>query len=346
MHWIKSNLKFLGAALAVVILGSVAVVVLTNQLSDKRAERDDAIASIEQMRSQKISPSAQNVKIFSEANANLAQALAPFEKRLSESQVKADQTEGIKFQINLRTARDRLVAESTANKRKVKLPENFTFGFGKFFSSLPQPEATPLLTKQLEIIQDLVMRLYTARISSLSRIARLPVEDAASLASDKKNADESSELLPPQPAQAPDSPYASFPFLFIFECSDESLRAFVNSVSNAGSSGKTEGGTLPHPVYYNIRHLQIVNNRAKPPTVQDLRNQSQQSLAPATDESGEAASQSAPTSSGSVAPILIVGNEQVEVTARIDYIEWKGDFPTAAAPDKKSSKKDPKKSKK
>ncbi len=114
----------------------------------------------------------------------------------------------------------------------VALPENFAFGFSRYVGTLPchsiRDEAErlrimALLSKQLQVIDELSQLLIQHRVEQLRSIRRLEVEPGAV----------SADAFSGVPIKDPQGLYTALPFELQFACSAESLRQILNALAKA-----------------------------------------------------------------------------------------------------------------
>ncbi|NQT92576.1 MAG: hypothetical protein HQ559_07440 [Lentisphaerae bacterium] len=98
---------------------------------------------------------------------------------MGKGQVESDEKSPSLFMGFLGEERARL--EEDALAAGTGIPEDFAFGFGRYFQKegeLPAPDDVPRLTEQLQVIGDLCAVVYGAGVKTLSSIAREQFEGA------------------------------------------------------------------------------------------------------------------------------------------------------------------------
>ncbi|HEV3410607.1 MAG TPA: Amuc_1100 family pilus-like protein, partial [Chthoniobacterales bacterium] len=197
----------------------------------------------------------------------------------------------------LRQATAALADKARANR--VKLPDNFYLGFEEFAASLPDTAAAPLLGQQLAQAEMLVNILLDSRVDALTSFRRVPAAEA-SLASAIATPTPAAARRPP----AAQAPAAAAPLVertvveASFLSSPGAARRVINQVATANQQ------------FYVIRTLHVLNEKDKGP--------------PREGAGAPAASTPPPSTPGGAAPALnfIVGNERIQVTARIEMLRF------------------------
>ena len=310
MDWIKKNRTLAQLLLIILVIGGVGTYFWFQEARRAKTTREELESqqlNLERLKSQAVFPDETNEKVYEDRAKDLESYLKPVIEELGKGTIQGESLNPINFQTEFRDTRDRLIAMAQKVKPAIILPENFSFGFGKYLTSIPAPEATLYLTQQLRIIEKLTELLFSANVIELKNIARIPVEDLLNQTSAnpirpmerRVPAGENSELLSPISLDRNDLHYRTLPFVFQFVATDTGLRKVVNALSE--ESKKKEGS-----VFFILRSLEVVNERGAPPTVEDLKTSA---------TSVEAIK--------SVAANLILGEETIRVTMRVDYVEWK-----------------------
>src|SRR5213079_3073964 len=187
------------------------------------------------------------------------------------------------FQSRLRRAIVSTTEKARANR--VKLPENFHLGFDEFRTTLPTTAAAPLLGQELAQVELLLGILIDARADSITTVKRIlpPATAAATTPAARK------------PAGAANAAPAVFERAIVdltFTASPSATRKVLNQIA----SGERQ--------FSIVRTLYVRNQQLKGPD----REQT----------SASAATTTPPTS----AIKFIVGNEHVEITARIEMVRF------------------------
>src|SRR5437016_4558929 len=191
------------------------------------------------------------------------------------------------FQSRLRRAIVNTTEKARANR--VKLPENFHLGFDEFRTTLPTTAAAPLLGQELGQVELLFGILIDARVDAIAVVKRiLPPETAAAAA-------------PTPAARKPAGAANAAPAVFeraivdlTFTASPSATRKVLNQIASSERQ------------FFIVRTLYVRNEQQKGPS----REQSTAGPAPV-----------AGTAPGSAIK-FIVGNEHVEITARIEMVRF------------------------
>ena len=309
MDWIKKNRTLAKLLLTLVIIGGAGGYLSWKQgqrVKVIRGELESQQLALDRLKSQAVFPDETNEKVYEDRAQKLESYLKPAIEDLEKASIKGEPLNPINFQTEFRDTRDRLVALAQKVNPPIVLPENFSFGFSKYLTSIPAPEATLYLTQELRIIERLTELLFGANIIELKSVARVPVEDLLTQTNgpvrslERRGASgEILELLPAISLDREDLYYRTLPFVFQFVATDTGLRKVVNALSQEFTKKET-------PSFFILRSLEVVNERGAPPTVEDLK------ASTATEEGVK-----------SVAANLILGQETIQATLRIDFMEWR-----------------------
>src|SRR5882724_436779 len=191
------------------------------------------------------------------------------------------------FQSRLRRAIVNTTEKARANR--VKLPENFHLGFDEFRTTLPTTAAAPLLGQELAQVELLFGILIDARVDAIAVVKRiLPRETAAAAA-------------PTPAARKPAAAANAAPAVveraivdFTFTASPSATRKVLNQIASSERQ------------FFIVHTVYVRNEQQKGPS----REQSTAGPVPLAG--------TAPAS----AIKFIVGNEHVEITARIEMVRF------------------------
>ena len=187
------------------------------------------------------------------------------------------------FQSRLRRAIVNTTEKARANR--VKLPENFHLGFDEFRTTLPTTAAAPLLGQELAQVELLLGILIDARADSITTVKRiLPPETAAATTPAAR-----------KPAGAADAAPAVVERAIVdltFTASPSAMRKVLNQIA----SGERQ--------FFIVRTLYVRNQQLKGP------------------DREQTAATAATTPPPASAIKFIVGNEHVEITARIEMVRF------------------------
>ena len=187
------------------------------------------------------------------------------------------------FQSRLRRAIVNTTEKARANR--VKLPENFHLGFDEFRTTLPTTAAAPLLGQELAQVELLFGILIDARVDAIAAVKRTTPPAEATAA-------------PTPPPKKPSAPANAAPPVveraivdLTFTASPSAMRKVSNQIASAQRQ------------FFIVRTLYVRNQQLK---------------GPAREQTAATAGTTPPTS----AIKFIVGNEHVEITARIEIVRF------------------------
>jgi hypothetical protein len=188
------------------------------------------------------------------------------------------------FQSRLRRAIVNTTEKARANR--VKLPENFNLGFDEFRTTLPTTAAAPLLGQELAQVELLFGILIDARVDAIAAVKRTtpPAEATAAPTPPPKKPSAPANAAPPVVERAVVD--------LTFTASPSAMRKVSNQIASAERQ------------FFIVRTLYVRNQQLKGPA----REQT----------AATAGTTPLPTS----AIKFIVGNEHVEITARIEIVRF------------------------
>lgn len=188
------------------------------------------------------------------------------------------------FQSRLRRAIVNTTEKARANR--VKLPENFNLGFDEFRTTLPTTAAAPLLGQELAQVELLFGILIDARVDAIAAVKRTTPPTEATAA-------------PTPPPKKPSAPANAAPPVveraivdLTFTASPSAMRKVSNQIASAERQ------------FFIVRTLYVRNQQLKGPARE------------------QTAATSATTTPPTSAIKFIVGNEHVEITARIEMVRF------------------------
>ena len=188
------------------------------------------------------------------------------------------------FQSRLRRAIVNTTEKARANR--VKLPENFHLGFDEFRTTLPTTAAAPLLGQELAQVELLFGILIDARVDAIAAVKRTTPPAEATAA-------------PTPPLKKPSAPANAAPPVveraivdLTFTASPSAMRKVSNQIASAERQ------------FFIVRTLYVRNQQLK---------------GPAREQTAATAGTTPPPTS---AIKFIVGNEHVEITARIEIVRF------------------------
>jgi hypothetical protein len=288
-EWFQQN-RWLGTFLAV--SGALTSIALT-LLCMARSSYEATLAQFnqtaaEQNRLEQLDPfpNEENYKKMQILLGVYSTALDAFQKHI-EGYVSAEPALAPdEFQTRLRQALT--LTEEKARVSKVKLPEKFFLGFDDFTSALPNAAAAPLLGQELSQIQLLVNILIDAKVDRLTEFYRWPLpEEPGMTATPTRKALGQTEAMAPTVQRR------------IVELTFTAAPAAARKVLNQIASNNDQ--------FFIIRTLRVRNQQVKgPPREAGGRSQGTQPISPKQPR----------------ALNLIVGNEHIDVSARIEIVRF------------------------
>ena len=309
MNWFQQN-RWLGTFLIAfgfcALLAGIFLYFATSKWSVAKKEFDTAAA--ERLRLERLDPfpndaNYQKMKVYLE---KYSAALDKFKEELKTSVLPALPLAPNEFQSRLRQVTT--ITRSRASTNKVKLPDKFQLGFDEFTTTLPNTVAAPLLGQELSQIQMLINILVDARVDSVSSFQRapLPEEHEAAPAPRATPTPVPGRKAAPARGQKPAAVSTAEPKLLernvvnlTFKATPSAARKVLNQI--AGSTGQ----------FFIIRTLYVRNEKDKGPPREK------------TTEATPAPTDSAAPNAASNAPLnFIVGNEHIEISARIEMVRF------------------------
>ena len=309
MNWFRQN-RWLGTFLIVfgfcALLAGTFLYRATSTWTVAKREFDKAAA--ERRRLERLDPfpndaNYQKMKVYLE---KYSAALDKFKEELKTFVLPAPPLAPNEFQSRLRQVTT--VTRSRASTNKVKLPDKFQLGFDEFTTTLPNTVAAPLLGQELSQIQMLMNILVDARVDSVTSFQRahLPEEQGVAHAPKATPTPVPGRKTTAAPGQKPAAPSTTEPKLLernivnlTFKATPSAARKVLNQIW--GSTGQ----------FYIIRTLYVRNEKEKGPP----REKTTEANAPPTESA-------APNAPGNAPLNFIVGNEHIEISARIEMVRF------------------------
>jgi hypothetical protein len=246
-------------------------------------------------------PSGQNLRQMKAHADDYAAALKRLKDELRARVLPPAPMAPNEFQSRLRLAMTATADKSRA--KKVRLPDKFYLGFDEFTSVLPNEAAAPLLGQELAQIEWLLDSLFEAGVDALTSFRRTPLPEEHGTAAPAVTAvsRKSGVVAPADPKLLERN---------ILEATFVSTPAAARKVLNQIA------GTNQH--FFIVRLWHVRNEKDKgPPRENSL------------DTGGLVASTASPAPAGSpgakpapVALNFIVGNEHIEITAKIEMVRF------------------------
>ena len=273
-----------------------------NKWSDARQAFDKVAAERSRLQRLDPFPNDANYRKFKGYLENYSAALDKFKEELKKEVAPAPPLAPNEFQSRLRQA---VVATlNRARTNNVKLPDKFQLGFDEFTTTLPKTAVAPLLGQELSQTQMLINILLDAKVDSVTSLHRapLPEEGAAARTPVPKPTPAPARKGSPtrgqksaKPAEASATPSTATLMErnvidLTFKAAPAAARKVLNEIAN--STGQ----------FFIIRTLYVHDETDK---------------GPAREKAGEAKPSGTETALN-----FIVGNEHIEVSARIEMLRF------------------------
>jgi hypothetical protein len=305
MKWFQQN-RWLGMFLIACAICSLLAAVLLYWTRSKWSEARQVFdkAAAERSRLERLDPFPNDanygkLKVHIE---NYSAALDKFKEELKKEVAPVPPLPPNEFQSRLRQAV--LATLNRARTNNVKLPDKFQLGFDEFTTAMPKTGLAPVLGQELSQIQMLINILLDAKVDSLTSFHRAPLPEqravssaqapkqAAAPARKASSARGQKSTKPAGPGPTP----STAPLIernivdLTFKGAPAAARKVLNDIIN--STGQ----------FFIIRTLSVHNERDKGPPHEKAA------------EPGPS-----PTETGLN---FIVGNEHIEVSARIEMLRF------------------------
>jgi hypothetical protein len=302
MKWFQQN-RWLGMFLiAVGICVFFAGILLYStraRWSDARQVFDKAAAERSELQRLDPFPNDANYRKLKVHLENYSAALDKFKEELKKEVAPAPPLAPNEFQSRLRQAV--IATLNRARTNNVKLPDKFQLGFDEFTTALPKTAVAPFLGQELSQIQMLMSILLDARVDSVTSLRRtpLPEESAASRTPVPKPTPAPARKGSPARGQKPAEPVAAASTAKLvernvvdltFKAAPAAARKVLNDIVN--STGQ----------FFIIRTLNVHDEKDK---------------GPPREKTPEATPSPTETALN-----FIVGNEHIEVSARIEMVRF------------------------
>ena len=295
------------AFVVISLLGGGAWYYLSGQLDAAKGEVSAAAGDFDQYsKRQPYLPVESNLKTLTENIATLQARLDPLVKKLQAPgnklpEVTKEDTVTWKHELDAEVGR----LNDLAKVHGVTVPKNFYYSFSKYLNTNPTDEYTVVLRKQLLGVEEIANILIGAPVHEIGSFRRTYEENPEGGSSTDPDA------LTGRAETAPGGVYISYPFEIQFSCDATGFRKVINGLQNS-------------PYVFVIRNLEIRNTTPTSPQKGDLDKNS--TVTGPTPTGGNDIS-----TPGAVAtaaphaprgPQFLFGNEDIQVKARVDMIEW------------------------
>lgn len=257
MSWIQENKFVAGLAGITAVMGGIILYIgnsQSNEYEEKIAEYQRLADEFRNLQKSKPFPSKNNLQVREEGIAMYEGVINDVGNTFRAFQVgKTEELSPSQFG-KLRVKMDKELRE-LYNKAGIALPEDTAFGFEKYKSSLPKPQATKMLKYELDAAQWLLTQLAAAKPAELKSILRHPldVEAGKAVTAVKSRRGGARKGVPAQSSKA----YKLMPMELAFTGSESSVREFLQSMVNSKE------------YFFSIRALRIRNEKQTPPSVKD-----------------------------------------------------------------------------
>jgi len=300
MNWFQQN-RWLGTFLVVfgicgLIAGALFLLAWINWTS-ARSMFGAAAAERSRLEGLDPFPNDANYRKMKVLLENYSAALDKLKEELKPQSLPAPPLAPNEFQSHL--LETMLATTQKARLNKVKLPATFYLGFDPFVTSLPNSNETArLLGQELSQIQMLINILLDARVDSVTSLQRTPLPEESGVPSAPTPA--------PTRGQKPANTVVAGSKMLernvvdlTFKASPSAARKVLNQI--ASSSGQ----------FYIIRTLYVRNEKDKGPP----REKTAQPNPPVNEPA-------APTQPANAPPNFIVGDEHIEISARVEMLKF------------------------
>ena len=300
MNWFQQN-RWLGAFLIVfgicVLIAGVLFFLARSNWNRARSVFDTAAAERSRLERLDPFPNDANYRKMKVLLENYSAALDKLKEELEKEAFPAPPLAPNEFQSRL--LQTMLATTQKARANKVKLPATFHLGFDPFVTSLPNSNETArLLGQELSQIQMLINILLDARVDSVTSLQRTPLPEERGV----------------PPAPTPRATPGRKPAGAVVTGSKMLERNVVDLSFKASPSAarKVLNQIASSPAqFYIIRTLYVRNEKDKGPP----RGKTAETNPPAN-------APSAPTQPANTALNFIVGDEHIEISARVEMLKF------------------------
>jgi hypothetical protein len=298
MNWFRQNRALSTLLIVFVVCALVAGILLYWRWAawrDARQTFDQAAAEKNRLEHLDPFPNDTNYRKLQGYLDRYDTALGKFKEELKKEIVPAPPLAPNEFQARLRLAT--VATLNRAQTNNVKLPDKFQLGFDEFATALPETAVAPLLGQELSQIQMLVNILLDAKVDSVTSFHRAPLPEEHPVSSTPTPSPAAGRTAAATKTSAPAPPLLQRNVVDLtFKATPTAARKVLNEIAN--SSGQL----------FIIRTLYVHNEKDK---------------GPARQRAGEPAPAGSPSQPGAAAPLnFIVGNEHIEVSARIEMLRF------------------------
>jgi len=298
MKWFQEN-RWIGMFLIVVgicvLFAAILLYWTRAKWNDARQVFDTAAAERSRLQGLDPFPNDANYRKLKVHLENYSAALDQFKEELKKEVAPAPPLAPNEFQSRLRQAV--IATLNRAHANNVKLPDKFQLGFDEFTTAMPKTPVAPLLGQELSQIQMLINILLDAKVDSVTSFHRAPLPE------------EKGPSPTPTPARVPGQRPAAAktitpPLLLERNVVDLTFKAAPGAARKVLNEITSSNGQ-----FYIIRTLYVHNEKDKGPPREKTAEVTPPPAAPAV-----------PNQPGNAPLNFIVGNEHIEVSARIEML--------------------------
>ena len=302
MKWFQEN-RWLGVFLIVVgicvLFAAILLYWTRAKWNDARQAFDTAAAERSRLQHLDPFPNDANYRKLKVHLENYSAALDQFKEELKKEVAPGPPLAPNEFQSRLRQAV--IATLNRAHANNVKLPDKFQLGFDEFTTAMPKTPVAPLLGQELSQIQMLINILLDAKVDGVTSFRRAPLPEERGPGPSPT----------PTPGRVPGQRTVAAkpitpPLLernvidLTFKAAPGAARKVLNEITS--STGQ----------FYIIRTLYVHNEKDKGPP-------REKTAGPTPAET----TQANPAQQSPAAPLnFIVGNEHIEVSARIEMLRF------------------------
>lgn len=258
MNLLKKNIVLIVIVLAFAAVLGLSILMLQRKIGERDAladKLDAAISDRQRLRDQKTqlggSLSAENVQKVRENTENEKKAVPEAVARLRRGTLTFEPVDELPGQALISQAVIRM--NKMLDKSEIKRPRNFFFGFEKYSGFPPKKADTPLIQKQLRIIEELVKIASEAKVQEITTLKRVVFEDAIAVLESTDEVAAGAPVPRPaivvthspaaeplislgsafEPVDAPGYLYTVLPFQIELVCNTDALRDFLNLIARS-----------------------------------------------------------------------------------------------------------------
>jgi len=306
MKWFRANPVWGAITMVTTIALLIALGLLWMTKGKFDAAKEQYLASVSNLRQLEGSnpyPSDVNVRKMKTYLEGYHTSLDKLKTELTRHVLPVTSLPPNEFQMHLREA----MTATAANARvhRIKLPENFNLGFPEYISALPSTPDAPKLGQELTQIQLLLNIIIEARVDAIRMFRRTPRELNAT----------ASNAPAPRGVMAGTAP-AAIPrnvVEFAISASPVAARKMINEISAADEQ------------FFIIRSLHVKNQKDKGPS-REAGGGGGDTANPGPNPTPTTGATAAPNPTSSASPPaalnFIVGNEHIDVSARVEMVNF------------------------